>query len=238
MSPTLRRRSLTAFACAAALVTILSACTSKKSSASTDLSALPAASDLMSQAETAMGTVQTVHFAINVSGSLPGLPLRSADGTLTRSGDAKGKASITEFGATVEASFVIVGSSFYLNAGTGGYQQLPLSEASSIYDPSAILDPNRGVVKLLATATGPKTEARESVNGTDAYRVALTPDPAAVNILIPGSGAGTTGKIWIDAATHRVVKGVFVIPATGSGSPATVTITLDDFDAPANITAP
>lgn len=238
MSSTPRRRSVAALACAVALVTVLGACTSsKKSAVVTDPGSLPVASDLMSQAETAMGNVQTVHFTINVDGTLPGLPLRSAEGVLTKAGDAKGTAKISELGATIQAEFVIVGQDFYLNAGTGGYQKLPLSTAASIYDPSAILDPNRGIVKVLATAGNPKTEAREPINGQDAYRVALTPDPAAVETLIPGAGAGTTGKLWIDVTTHRVVKGVFVIPGTG-GSGATVTITLDNYDAPATISAP
>ena len=110
---------------------------------------------------------------------------------------------------------MILGQDFYLNAGTGGYQKLPLSTASSIFDPSAILDPNRGIVKLMTAATATKTEANEQVNGKDAYRVAVTPDPASVSGLIPGAGAGTTGKIWIDATTHEVVKGVFTVPGSG-----------------------
>lgn len=228
-----------ALTCAVAFATLLGACTSsKKNTATTDLNSLPAASDLMSQAETAMGDVQTVHFTIAVDGSLPGLPLHSAQGDLTRDGNAKGTANITELGATIQADFVIVGDSFYLKAGTGGYQQLPLSTASSVYDPSAILDPNRGIVKLLASSTNQKTEAREPVNGHDAYRVALTPDPTAVNTLIPGAGAGTTGKIWIDASTHQVLQGVFLVPTTGGGATTTVTITFSNFNAPVSISAP
>jgi lipoprotein LprG len=213
------------------------ACHNTKAAADTATGPLPAAGDLMNQAGTAMGTVKTVKFAINVDGSVPGLPLHSADGVLTKAGDAKGSASISELGATIQVDFVIVGQSFYLKALTGGYQKLPLSTATAIYDPSAILDPKRGISKLLSGATDPKTVGSESINGHNAYKVALKLDPAAIESLIPGAGAGTTGTVWIDATSHRVDKGVFTLPTTG-GKSATVTITLTDYDAPVTISAP
>jgi lipoprotein LprG len=220
----------------AALTLTTAACTSKKSPAST--SSLPAGATVMQQSESAMSTVQTVHFAIGINGTLAGLPLSKAEGDLKANGDAKGSANITEFGVNVEVAFIITNNKFYLKGVTGGYTAMPLSTASSILDPSAILDPNRGVVQLMKTATNPTTEAVESVNGHDAYRVAITPDPAAITSLVPGSGAGTTGKIWIDTTTRRLSKGVFTVPGTGSGKSATVTITLTNYDAPVTVNAP
>jgi hypothetical protein len=93
-------------------------------------------------------------------------------------------------------------------------------------------------VKLLKTATDPKVEGTDSVNGHQAYRVSLTPDPGAITALVPGSGAGTTGTIWIDTSTHRVSKGVFKVPGSGSSKGATVTITLTNYNAPVTVNAP
>jgi lipoprotein LprG len=90
----------------------------------------------------------------------------------------------------------------------------------------------------MKTAKNPTTEAIESVNGHDAYRVAVTPDPAAITSLVPGSGAGTTGKVWIDTTTHRLSKGVFTVPGSGSNKGATVTITLTNYNAPVTVNAP
>jgi lipoprotein LprG len=221
----------------AALALTTAACSSKKADTATT-TALPSGPTLMQQSETAMSSVQTVHFAIAVEGSLPGLPLSKAQGDLKASGDAKGSANISEFGVNVEVNFIIVNNTFYLKGVTGGYSPMPLSTASSIIDPSAILDPNRGVVQLMKTAKNPTTEAIESVNGHDAYRVAVTPDPAAITSLVPGAGAGTTGKIWIDTTTHRLSKGVFTVPGSGSGKGATVTITMTNYDAPVTVNAP
>jgi lipoprotein LprG len=235
---TATRRGFAVLVGATLAISMLGACTHKKDTASTDTTNLPAAADLMSQSESVMSSLTSVHFAIDVKGALPGIPLQSAVGDLTKEGNAKGTAKIVELGSTIEADFVILGQDFYLNAGTGGYQKLPLSTASSIFDPSAILDPNRGIVKLMTAASASKTEAREQVNGKDAYRVAVTPDPATVSGLIPGAGAGTTGKIWIDATSHEVVKGVFTVPPSGSDKGATVTITMSNFNAPVTISAP
>src|SRR5215475_510024 len=231
-----RTRGSALVAVAAALALTTAACTHSKSSSST--TNLPAGPALMQQSEAAMSTVQSVHFAIAVDGTLPGLPLSKAEGDLKASGDAKGTANITEFGVNVEVAFIIVNKTFFLKGVTGGYQQMPLSTASSIIDPSAILDPNRGVVQLMKTAKNPTTEGIDSVNGHDAYRVAVTPDPAAITSLIPGSGAGTTGKIWIDTSTHRVSKGAFNVPGSGSSKGATVTITMTNYNAPVTVNAP
>jgi lipoprotein LprG len=229
-------RSLIAVA-SIALIAGLGGC--HKSGATTsasDSTALPAASTLIAQAATAMGTVQTVAFALTVDGTLQGVPVSNANGVLTHAGDAKGSATVSLYGTTVQAEFVIVDGSFYLKAITGGFQKLPLSSATQVYDPSAILDPNRGISKLLTASTNTKTVAETTIDGKAAYQVQLTPDPAAVQSLIPGAGSGTTGSIWIDKATGHVVKAVFAVPS--GGKTATVTITLTNYDAPVTISAP
>jgi lipoprotein LprG len=115
---------------------------------------------------------------------------------------------------------------------------LPLALASSVYDPSAILDPDRGVAKILDTATEGKTEARESVNGVDAYRVTAKLDPQAVSTVVPGVTGDVTGQLWIAAAQPRLLKTSFAVPGQGGSPGGTVTITLSDFDAPVTVTAP
>jgi len=240
MSPRSVNRALVMIACVAALAASLSACTGKKASSgsTTTTGSLPAAAGLMSQSETAMSNVQTVHFNIGVQGTLAGLPINGADGDLTKAGDAKGTATVKLLGQNIEAKFVIVNKIYYFQGPTGGFQQLSPSEGAALFDPSSILDPSRGVVHLMQTATNPKTLANESVNGHPAYKVSLTPDPAAVTALVPGAGANTTGVIWIDASSHNVVKGEFTVPGTGANATATVTITLSNFDAPVTVSAP
>jgi lipoprotein LprG len=210
-------------------------CTTKKASPAAQL---PNASGLLVSAQLAMREVKTVHATIDVTGSISGLLLHRAEGQLTREGKAKGTAVIEESGQPVEVAFVIVGSTLYLKGPTGGYQQLPLALASTVYDPSAILDPDRGVVKLMAGARGARTEAAEAVDGQPAYRVALVPADDVMKVLIPGIGAGSTGKVWLAADSKRLLKAAFTLPATGSDKGGSASIRFTDYDQPVTISAP
>ena len=112
-----------------------------------------------------MAEVKSAHFVIDVNGKISGLSLKRAEGDLTQQGSARGTASIEQFGPAIEAKFVIVGSDLWLKAATGGYQKLPLAAAATVYDPSAILDPNRGVAKLLSSVKTATTQAKETLDG-------------------------------------------------------------------------
>ena len=215
------------------LVTGLAGCTS--GAKTTDL---PAADALLSAAATAMGQVTTVHLAVETAGDVSLLPVRRVEGSLTRDGSAQGTVQLEQGGGVAEYAFVIVGGKLYLKGATGGYQKYDASFASSVYDTSGILDPERGVAKLLATATRPKTEARESVNGTDAYRVSATFEPARVVALVRGAGSGATGVVWIGADRKLLLRARFVLAATGGKAPATVTVTFTEIDKPVSISAP
>ena len=229
------RRTLAAAACLAIALSGAAACSNNKPKPS---GPLPDAATLMSQSETAMSNVQTVHFEFLVDGTLPNVPLSKAVADLKQNGDAKGTATITELGVNVAIDFVIVNKLFYIKGATGGFTQAPASQVSGIIDPSAILDPNRGVVQLMKTAQNPKVEGTDSINGHDAYRVAVTPDPTALGAIVPGAGSGTTGKIWIDVKTKRLDKCVFTLPANGGNKGATVTILLSNYDAPVTVDVP
>ncbi|HEY2791510.1 MAG TPA: LppX_LprAFG lipoprotein [Micromonosporaceae bacterium] len=231
-------RSSVSIASVALIAAVLAGCHSGNGSSgsASDTTSLPPASTLLSQAETAMGAVQSVHFTLNVDGTIAALPVKSANGVLTHAGDAKGTATAVEFGTTLEIAFVIVGDSFYFKGPTGGYQKLPLATATTFYDPSAILDPNRGIPKVLSDSQNAKTVGSTTINGATAYEVSLTPDPDAIKSLLPGVGSGVTASIWIDKASGHVVKGVFNVP--NNGKKAVVTITLDSYDQPVSISAP
>jgi lipoprotein LprG len=219
----------------AVLLATLAACTNK--SDKPPAGDLPAGDQLLTASATAMRDVKTVHFVIETEGTT-GLPLHKADVSVNREGNAKGTAQIEQSSMLVELQLIVIGSKLYLKGPTGSYQELPLALASTVYDPSAILDPERGVAKLLATAKEGKTEAKEQVNGADAYRVAVKLDGTAVAGLLPGASAITSGQLWIDAGNKKLVKAKFAIPAQGATAGGTVTVMLSDFDAPVTVSAP
>jgi lipoprotein LprG len=223
------------FALLFALVAGLAGCDKKSTDNPTPL---PDGAGLVSASAEAMRQVKNAHMTITVDGTIAGLPLKRADGVVTQTGDAQGTVQLEQLGALVELGFVIVNKTFYIKGPTGTWQQVPLAMAATFYDPSAILDPARGVANVLATAKDAKTEGQESVDGRDTYRVAASFDQAALVSVVPGAGPGVTGKLWLDTQDKRLRKAVFTVPGAAGAAPATVTVTAKDFDAPVTISAP
>lgn len=196
---------------------------------------LPEADRFLKKAVSDTSKLKTAHFSITTDGSATTLGIRSADGVITREGDAKGTARLDQAGTPMELQFVVKGETLYVNGLTGGWQSVPLSAAASVYDPTAILDPSRGVAEILRTATG-ETEARETVDGVETYRIKANLSGKAVGTLVPGVTQDVDATLWIDADGDRQLlhKVTFPIP----GQAGTVTVTFADFDAPVTISAP
>jgi lipoprotein LprG len=200
--------------------------------------ALPPGGDLVKAAATAMREVKTAHFSIEAEGNPALVPLHRADADLTREGNAQGTVQLEQGGADVEFAFTIIGTNAYIKGPTGGYQKVPLAFAASVYDPSAILDPSRGVAYLLETATDARTEGRETVDRVETYVVSAKFDPKVVETLVPGAGDGVTGRLWLGVDKKLPVKARFELPDSAGGKPAVVTVKLSDYDKPVNISAP
>lgn len=218
----------------AALLALV-ACTSDKEASGEDKApavTLPAGDTLVRDSAQAMREIKTTRFLIDANGEIAGLSLRRAEGTLTKEGEAKGTAQIEQSGSPVELEFVIVGDKIHLKGPTGGFQALPLTLAASVYDPSAILDPERGIAKVLESATGATTKASEAVEGKDAWRVAATTTGPDLKGLIPGVAGSIPAELWIADADKRLLKSTFTLPG------GTVTVTFKEFDAPVTISAP
>jgi lipoprotein LprG len=204
-------------------------------SSSPGAATLPGGQDLLNKSAEAMRSVKTVAFTIATEGKPP-VPVKHAEGSLTKEADAKGTIQIDMLGSLQELNFVLSGDTVYFKGPTGGYQTMTRKELAGIYDPSAILNPDKGMAHLLATASNPKTEAEEKVGGVDAYRVAVGLSKQVITSLVPGVNQGVDGQVWIDKATSRLLKASLPV-GTGANS-GTVVVTFSDYDAPVTITAP
>ncbi|MET7419341.1 LppX_LprAFG lipoprotein [Dactylosporangium sp. NPDC005555] len=236
-----RTRALLGGATAAALLLVaLTGCTSTSEEDAPGKADpnLPAADGLLKESATAMGGITTAKFLISADGTIAGVALKRADGVLTKEGNAQGTAQVEQMGATVDLAFTIVGQTMYLKGPTGDYQQLPLALAASVYDPSAILDPGRGIAKVVGTATGGKTEAAETVDGQETYRVAADNSSQTLVNVVPGVTGTVPGRFWIAKDGKKLLKAAFTLPAVGEAKGGTVTITFKEFDAPVTIAPP
>jgi lipoprotein LprG len=217
----------------------LSACSTPGPSKPAEV--LPAAPDVLAKSADVMARIKTVAVDVQVDQALSALPIRSATGKMTAAGESQGTVVIAQGNSNIEFQFVVAKGSLYLKGATGGYQQLPLSMAASVYDPSALLRPDTGIAALLRTATGATTEASDDVNGVPTWRIRATLDQRIAASVVPGLSGAATGTVWIDKATSHLVKAQVQVPVNEGDqrSPtAPVTVLLSDFDAPVTITAP
>lgn len=193
---------------------------------------LPQGATVLADAATAMRTVSTTRFTLEVKGETPGVQLRSADGQLTKEGSAKGTARVDEGRQLLELEFVIIGQDLYLTPPTGGVQKLPLSFAGAVYDPSIILNPDKGIAAALASGKDASTEEREQVEGVDTYRLKVTFPAQPLGTLVPGLAQDKTSDLWVAVQGSRLIKATF---PTTTGA---VTATFSQYDALAQITPP
>lgn len=193
---------------------------------------LPDGTRLLADSAAAMRTVTTIHFTIAVQGNVSGVPLRYADGQLTREGSAKGTARVDQGGQLVQHEFVIIGNTLYLREPTGSFQKLPSSVAGAVYDPSVILNPDRGIAAVLASGRNATTEAHEPLAGVDTYRLRVTFPQQSLSTLVPGLSKDTTGQVWIAAQGSRLVEAQF------RETDGTISVHFSDYDAPVTINAP
>ncbi|MGH8967877.1 MAG: LppX_LprAFG lipoprotein, partial [Actinomycetes bacterium] len=152
---------------AALMMSLIFALVTSCSGSGEQTATLPDGAALLAGSAEAMRTVTSTRFAIDVQDNVPTVPLQSANGQLTREGGAKGTATVNQGGQLVELEFVILGDTLYLRPPTGPVQKLPLSLAGAVYDPSVILNPERGVAAVLVSGQGATTEAREQIAGVD-----------------------------------------------------------------------
>jgi lipoprotein LprG len=160
--------------------------------------------------------------------------VKGGDMRLLRGGDAEGTLTVERQGQNVEMKVVAVGESIYLDAGTGGWRKVPKALAATLYDPSAVLDPERGIVKLLSSAAEPRAEAVESVGGKETDRVAARLPKEQVAALIPGIDSDLEGQVWVSRSDHRLVK----VRGRFPKEKGAVVISFTEFDAAYKVSAP
>lgn len=203
------------------------------SSSGDDAGGLPDGAQVLREAAEASKAISSAHFTLVVNGTVPAIPVQEAEGDLTREGAAKGTVKLTLMGNLFDGEFVLVDDGLYIKGPTGGWQQLPSALTSSLYDPSAILDPERGVARVLGSLKEPKTEAREDVAGESTLKVTGTATQQDVASLVPGVAGDVRMTVWVSEETKRPVQASVALPDN-----ATVDLTLSDVDKPVTVTPP
>ncbi|OLF08890.1 LppX_LprAFG lipoprotein [Actinophytocola xanthii] len=228
------RRILSALLALAVAAT--TACTSDDSGGDS----LPDGAGLLKDAAATTAEITSAHFTLAVNGDVPGLDVDKAEGDLTRegggSGAARGTVSMTLLGQLFEGEFVLVDDKVWIKGPTGDYQELPASIIANLYDPAAILDPERGVANVLSNVREPRTEGAEDIDGVSTYRVKGKATRDVIAPLVPGVDSDVDITFWVSQDDgHQPVKASVAVPAEGS---PTVDVTLSEVGKQVDITPP
>ncbi|MEU4741514.1 LppX_LprAFG lipoprotein [Actinosynnema sp. NPDC023658] len=190
-------------------------------------SSLPDGPDVLAKASAGMKSVTSTHFTIKVDGELPGVTVKDAEGDLNAEGESRGRAKVEQFGQLIEVEYVLVGKDLYFKGPTGGFTKLPAALAGQVYDPTAILDPDRGVARVLADARDAKTVSHD--DGVAVVRATVPRDVVAG--LVPGIDADVASEFSV--RDEKLQKALFTLP-----SGAKVTIELSDLNKPVTVSPP
>ena len=205
---------------------------------------LPKAGKLLDAAAAGIADIDSAHVSLRTTGDISELRVRSLDADLTRKGEgvaAKGSGKMRVMGQLVTVEFVLTGGTLYVKGPTGGYQEVPAALSSSVYDPAALLDPKRGISKVLRSVRGARTVAEETVQGTPAFKATGSVPEKVTGGLLPGVSSKADVTFWLAKAdSHRPVKALVSFPGkqSGDGKPARVIVTLSAVNKPVTITPP
>jgi lipoprotein LprG len=199
---------------------------------------LPDAATLLKQSAETTKSQTSVHLKLAVQGEIKDLPIESLEGDLTNTPAvaAQGKADILFLGQKLEGvDFVVVDGTLYGAITAGGSFQ-DFGPAADIYDVSAILSPDKGLANVLSHFNDPKSDGRETINGTDTVRVVGTVSADAVNAIAPQIAATgpVPGTAWItEDGDHELVQAKLE-PSSGNS----VTMTMSDWGKPVTVNKP
>ncbi|NIH85293.1 LppX_LprAFG lipoprotein [Amycolatopsis granulosa] len=200
---------------------------------------LPDGRALVDAAGVSLDGVRSVRFDFSVSSTVPGLDIREVKGLASKDGGphgtAIGQADVQASVERFELDYVLAGETLFLTDRKGRQSQVPVP---ADYNPATLLDPGRGLPKLLAEATGLKTETKEDVLGVEAYRVTGKLARDVISGVVPGIQADVDVKFWVTQAEPRNLVRVWIqVPPRQPNEGATqLELALSDQNVPVGTT--
>lgn len=142
---------------------------------------------------------------------------------------------MSSFGQLIDYQFVLVGDTLYFKGPTGPYDKYPAKIVTSVLDPAAILNPDKGFAHVLAAISSPKSAGVD--NDDDKITGQLTAD--AIKPVLPQVTGDVTVAVWLHQDTkHLPDKLEVTVPDSNGGNPTVVDLVLSNVDAPVTIQPP
>lgn len=190
---------------------------------------LPDAEFLLRGARAASGDVTSVHVQMSASGPIPGLAVRGLTADIRGRDDSKPGASVgTAEVAGSAVAFVEQDGKLYTKSANGSYAPAPESAGRGFPIPSTLIDPDRGLARMLANMRDARTEVRETVDGVQAFRVTGDIPREDAAVWIPSVTTDTRLTVWFaTAGRHLPVKTELAVPDS-SGKVTTIGFALSN----------
>jgi lipoprotein LprG len=223
-----------------------------------DANGLPT-TDIVKQAVTATKQLTAAHLKLTVPQAIQGLPVKTVDATVQKTGDvkpgaapasveAKGTATVRIKDAYVDTSFVVLDNTLYaMVPPSTKYQPMGHAGDKGVYDPSVVLDNNKGLVHVLDQIGELKVVDREKLGAVDVVKVTGTVSGATLDPLLPNltevlQKGGITGNVpvtlWITDKKGDDSSKPLIAQMQINLKDNPITLALSDFDQKITIAKP
>ena len=196
---------------------------------------------LLTEATRAVDATPALHFRLsseNADGA--DTSITGGEGDARRPDGFTGSFAISFHGLTINLAVASVGGSFYVRLPTGtGYDKVNPADYG-FSDPGRLIDPDHGLVSLLARARTATLDDRDRYEGEELYEVHVTVPGQLVKELLTSADPSkdVDGEVGIDVDNHEVRRVRLVGPFFARGQDATFTVILTDYGENVTVTPP
>jgi lipoprotein LprG len=195
---------------------------------------------VIEKAAPALQAANSFHFALETSKlqkPMPGLFVSGAEGDVVKPDKLKASVNALFGGLPINVQAVVDGQSQYMTDPASG-RWMPTSAAVNVMQ---FFDPAKGVADILGSVKDPRGEGRESVDGTDSYKLSGTVPTSALSSFSPevtAQGELST-TLWVGTGDF-LLRRVRLQGPLAQGEPVGIvrTITFKDYNKDIKIETP
>lgn len=198
------------------------------------------ASELLQKAKTTADAASSVHFVLTSRNvALSGTNLVGGQGDMARPSSMKGSFSVAVSGFSANIKVVAVGDAFYAQLPFTSHYQKTNPSDYGLTNPAELLDPDKGLTKLLTEAQNPKLGPTIRVGGELLDTVNFTVPGSSVPVL-PDENPLEPVQVTaaINPSNYELRTVTLVGPFTSSSSNSTYVVTLTNYNEHVSITLP
>ncbi len=198
------------------------------------------ASTLLQKAKAKADASSAVHFELTSSNvALTGTNLVSGQGDLARPSSLRGSFNVAVSGFTANVKVVSVGDVFEAQLPFTTHYEKTNPANFGLTNPALLLDPDKGLTKLLTLAQNPKLGPSKRVGGELLDTVSYTVPGTAIPVL-PDENPSEPVQLTVavNPSNYELRSVTLVGPLTSATSNSTYVVTLTNYNEQVNITLP